>query len=110
MPPVINGFRPDVYGCASDGSPTLIAEAKTDGDIDNAHTRNQALAFISHLEEKEGGLFILSVTGCRADFAKTFMRFILLEIGVVSADIMVFDSLDFWRYVTQDDSFQWRLS
>ena len=110
VPPIIDGFRPDVYGRALSGDLTVIAEAKTDGDLDNNHTMEQIVSFINYLERKKDGLFILSVTGCRADFSKTLMRFLLLGMEVTSTQIMVFDSLDFWRYVVTNGGFQWRLS
>ena len=110
VPPIVDGFRPDVYSHTLSGNLTVIAEAKTDGDLDNNHTDNQILSFVNHLERKGGGLFILSVTGLRADFAKTFMRFILLGTEVTNTQIMVFDTLDFWRYITTNGNFQWHLS
>jgi len=106
--PIINGFRPDVLGFTLSGE-YIISEAKTDGDLINKHTRNQIVSFINHLEKNEGGLFILSVTGCRADFAKTLMRFILLDMEISSTRTMVFDSLDFWYYSTTNGNFQWDL-
>lgn len=109
VPPVIDGFRPDVYGHTISEGLTIIAEAKTDGDINNNHTRQQVISLINYLERKKNGLFILSVTGRRADFAKTLMRFIFLDTEATCTQIMVFDTLDFWR-LTVDNGFQWHLN
>ncbi len=110
VPPVIDGFRPDVCGCTPSGSVSIIVEAKTDDDLDNNHTRNQIISFINYLEKNKDGLFILSVTGCRADLAKTLMRFVLLDMEITSTQTMVFDSLDFWCYMATNGDFQWHLS
>ena len=110
VPPVIDGGRPDVYSHTTSGSLTIIAEAKTDGDLGNNHTGKQVLSFINYLEKKAGGLFVLSVTGLRADYAKTLMRFILLGTETTNTQVMVFDTLDFWRYIATNGGFQWRLS
>lgn len=39
------GCRPDAWGSSPDGAVLAFAEAKTAGDIDNAHTRRQLLVF-----------------------------------------------------------------
>ena len=97
VPPKICGFKPDIYAMRNQGNPIIIAEAKTDRDIDNKHTRAQATSFIRYLEHGEDGLFILSVTGFGADRAKTVLHFIRKELRVMSTEIEVFDGCDFWR-------------
>ena len=95
VPPKIGGFRPDVYATLLSTS-IVIAEAKTDGDIDNSHTYNQLSAFVNYLERKRNGSMILSVTGCGANRAKTLLRFLWRDICVKSTLLSVFDSHDFW--------------
>ena len=97
VPPKIGGFIPDIYVTRKQGHSIIIAEAKTDGDIDNRHTRDQAISFIKHLNRRKAGIFILSVTGYKADRAKTVLHFIRKEFQVVSTEIEVFDGCDFWR-------------
>ena len=97
VPPLIGGFRPDVYAetqtaCAI----VVIAEAKTDNDINNRHTREQVSAFIRHLEEKPNGRFIFSVTDVGANRAKTVLRFMHQEMRTVGTELSVFDQLDLW--------------
>ncbi len=108
MPPKIDRFRPDVYATQKLGYPIVIAEAKTDGDIDNRHTHDQVVAFIKYLNRNETNLFIMAVTGYRADRAKTFLRFIRKELQVVSTEIEVFDGCDFWR-LDSSEGINWRL-
>lgn len=98
VPPMISGFRPDVYATISAGtSSVIIAEAKTDSDLDNQHTDNQLSAFTSYLESKKNGCFILSVTGHSADYAKTLLRFLRQTNNITNTDLIVFDSLDLWK-------------
>lgn len=101
MPPVIDGFRPDVYAGRLEKGFIVIAEAKTDNDIDNKHARDQVASFINHLNHKKKGLFVLAVNGHKADLAKTMLRFVRMEIGVVRAEIEVFDGCDFWRLCSE---------
>ena len=51
VPPLIGGYRPDIIArCTAACLKLIIAEAKTDGDIDNQHTRSQIGAFLDHLD------------------------------------------------------------
>lgn len=108
IPPLIDGYRPDLYGRITVENSTVIAEAKTDSDLEKTHTYNQIETFISYLERKGDGLFVLSVTGCRADLAKTLLRFTRIRVQANTTNIAVFDGCDFWQldpigYIT------WRL-
>lgn len=101
VPPKIGRFRPDVYATVSTNLPTtIIAEAKTAGDLDNKHTDSQISAFIHHLERKksgESGVFILAVSGICADQAKTLLRFVHQIHHVTNTNLIVFDSHDLWE-------------
>jgi len=110
VPPIIDGFRPDVYATLQAGHTVIIiAEAKTDGDLENVHTDGQLSAFVSYLENKGKGTFILSVTGCGADRAKTILRFLNRSISVKSTTLGVFDSCDLW-ILDSLSGVAWRLS
>ena len=110
VPSLINGFRPDLYGHDRSGTSPfvrLVAEAKTDSDLDNNHTDKQLSAFINYLERKGQGLFILSVSGSGAGHAKTVLRFKHLAEGVANTQLAIFDSLDFWYF--ERSGYRWRL-
>ena len=109
VPPKIDGYRPDVYARETSADSIVIAEAKTDGDLGNIHTHNQIGSFFSYLERKGNGSFVLSVTGCRADRAKTLLRFMRRHMQVKSIDIAVFDGCDLWR-LDPIGGIKWRLS
>ena len=109
VPPVIDGFRPDVYATKKSGGSIVIAEAKTDGDLDNKHTNNQVVSFVNYLERRRNGFFFLSVTGCGANRAKTLLRFVCQITHVTSTTIGVFDGCDFWL-LNSRNSTTWHLS
>ena len=98
VPPRIGGYRPDVYADSRPvGLLTVIAEAKTNGDIDRTHTYNQLLAFIGYLESRKGeGHLIVSVTGVGSDHAKTVLRFLRRDAAVENTALSVYDGLDLW--------------
>ena len=96
MPPLINGFRPDVFARDHSHHSAVIAEAKTAGDLDNPHTYSQISAFIDYLKKFRNGIFVLAVNGSTADHAKTIMRFAFMEKPGRFTSIAVFDSFDFW--------------
>ena len=96
-PPIVGGYRPDIVArCAA--CLLVIAEAKTDGDIDNHHTRSQINAFLSHLRAMPSGsgIFILVVNGHMAATARTVLRFVCRHYVSSRLHIKLFDGLDFW--------------
>ena len=99
VPPILLGHRPDVYATTSNKGPLLIGEVKTDGEFtryggfSSTRTLNQVTSFISYLEESGKGVFALSVSGRRADRAKTLLRFLREEMHAVHTVVAVYDSL-----------------
>ena len=101
MPPLIGGHRPDIIArCTVDRRQLVITEAKTDGDIDNRHTRSQIDAFVDHLDAMTTntgiGTFILAVNGNAAATARTLLRFSCRQRVSSRLHVKLFDSLDFW--------------
>lgn len=103
VPHLIGGFRPDVYATVTSVASVsvIIAEAKTNADIQTEHTERQVLAFIRHLEHKKTGRFILAATGWGADRAKTILRFIREVDQISHTALVVFDGCDFWELDSQ---------
>ena len=112
IPPRIGGYRPDIIAY---GQPTslelVIAEAKTDGDIDNQHTLSQVGAFVEHLHAMQSGTgtFILAVNGQVADNARALLSFACRQRVSSRLHIKLFDGLDFWILGPQGAPL-WRLS
>lgn len=103
VPPMIGGFRPDVYATVplAGSASVIIAEAKTNADIQTGHTERQVLAFIHHLEQKKTGRFVLATTGWGADRAKTMLRFIRKADQISHTALVIFDGCDFWELDSQ---------
>lgn len=99
VPPQIGGYRPDIIAqCRTPPVRLIIAEAKTDGDVDNRHTRHQIEAFVSHLAAMPhgDGTFVLAVSGRVADTARAVLRFACRDRVSCRLRVTLFDSLDFW--------------
>ena len=99
IPPRIGRHRPDIIArCTAFCRQFVIAEAKTDGDIDNLHTRSQISAFVDHLDTitTGTGIFILAVNGHVAASARTVLRFSCRQRVSSRLHIKLFDGLDFW--------------
>ena len=110
VPPLINGFRPDVYARKKSDNLLIIADAKTDNDFKYQHTNDQVESFIKHLEQRKNGYFILSATGYHgANRAKTLLRFVRQTMHVTDTALAVFDGCDFWL-LDPSDGVTWHLS
>jgi len=112
VPPQIGNFRPDIIAREPPPSPNLvIAEAKTDGDVDNQHTRDQIDAFVQHIEAMPSGngMFVLAVSGRVADGARSLLRFACRDRVSRRVQIKLFDGLDFWT-LGPVGATSWRLS
>ena len=112
VPPLIGGYRPDIIARGSGTYPdVIIAEAKTDRDVDNHHTLSQIAAFLDYLDAMRSGVgtFVLAVDGRAADRARTVVRFACCERVSPCLRVNLFDGLDFWALGLLGES-QWRLS
>lgn len=108
VPPIINGFRPDVYARARQDYRLFIAEAKTGADLKTQRTYEQVLAFTEHLETMKNGHFTLAAWGNNANRAKTLLRFIRMKLQAVNTMFEVFDGCDFWG-LDQEGGIKWHL-
>lgn len=111
VPPLIGGYRPDIIARMPASWPDLlIAEAKTNHDIDKRHTLDQINAFVEHLQTLPRGVgtFVLAVDGCVADRARTVLRFACRERVSLRLRVNLFDGLDFWKLGPAGEP-QWRL-
>lgn len=112
VPPQIRGYRPDIVArCQTQPPKLLIAEAKTDGDVNNLHTRQQIEAFVSHLAAMPlgDGTFVLAVSGRVADTARAVLRFACRDRVSCRLQVTLFDGLDFWT-LGPPGAPSWRLS
>lgn len=112
VPPQIGGYRPDIIARPHTRPIRLvIAEAKTDNDVDNRHTRHQIEAFVDHLAAmpRGYGTFVLAVSGRVADTARGVLRFACRDRVSHRLRVTLFDGLDFWT-LGPPGARSWRLS
>lgn len=94
---MIGAYRPDLYAEITPDNPVVIGEAKTETDLRNKHTYDQLSTFVTYLELRENGLFVLAVSGYVANQAKTYLRFVCRALNIKSTSVVIFDGLDFWQ-------------
>ena len=106
VPPRIGAFRPDVF--IRREAITVLADAKTAKDLPRKHTYDQVVSFVNYLERSSNGLFVLSVTGHRANFAKTVLRFVHQDVHPSRTQFAVFDQCDLW--LLQPNGLTWAVA
>lgn len=109
MPPMVNEYRPDIYAYNKGKSYCIIGEAKTVPDLENNHTHLQMKSFLHHLESMPEGIFILGVSGEKADRAKTLLRFLFNDLALATTKLQVFDGCDYWT-LDEKGGVLWHLS
>jgi len=108
VPPLVDGYRPDLYGEDDAGGLVVVGEAETAAGLERRHTYRQLRAFAGHLERRGGGILVLAVPGGRGDRAKTLLRFVAFGLRIERAELWVFDGLDFWVWTSVGGG-AWRL-
>ncbi len=109
VPPIIDGYRPDIYAYNGVNNFYLIGEAKTRTGLNLEHTYIQISSFACYLEAKHQGTFVLGICGEKADSAKTLLRFLRKKLSLTKTILRVFDGCDYWE-LDKTDGVQWHLS
>jgi hypothetical protein len=92
-PPMIEGFRPDLYASSGVLQTVIIGEAKTAKDVETAHSREQYRAYARHLAVCARPTFILAVPWHLRVRAKTLMRLAIEEAGAPTIVQVVIDDM-----------------
>jgi hypothetical protein len=94
-PPMIEGFRPDLYATSGALQGVIIGEAKTADDLETAHSREQYRAYARHLaaSARARPTFILAVPWQLRVRAKTLMRLAVEEAGAPAIVRIVIDDV-----------------
>lgn len=82
-PPLIGGFRPDIFIRLWQDSSFFIGEAKSAGDITSPRTRSQIAAFLAEVERDPLGNLVLCVPFTEVPTA----RALLSELGAYNAAV-----------------------
>ena len=92
-PPLIGGFTPDML-CKVAGTQGLwIGEAKTAGDLDTQHSREQFKAFLAHLAQNGSGTLVIAVPWRVVRYAKSLIRLIQRQSGTSAVEVVYLDQL-----------------
>jgi hypothetical protein len=73
-PPSIEGFYPDLYCTSLGGQPLCIGEAKTLGDLESKHSRQQLTAYLRFLLTFAPGLLVVAVPWHAVPAARSLVR------------------------------------
>lgn len=73
-PPVIGGYNPDLYCKQNRGEYVVIGEAKSAGDIETRHSRDQLMAYLSHLKQYSNGVLVIAVPWHAVGQARSLIR------------------------------------
>lgn len=66
-PPLVGGYRPDVWAVDIPHTLTAIGEAKTTEDVENPHTERQLKAYLDYLATQPRPVLVIAVPwSCRA--------------------------------------------
>lgn len=90
-PPIINGYKPDLYYEFDDI--LIIGEAKTKNDLNNKHTKSQLETYISMCANFGGdSMLLVAVPWTENAFASNLVNNILKKIGV-SINFKIIDEI-----------------
>lgn len=88
-PPLLAGYRPDVYAVAHDTRQVLLGEAKTPSDIDNRHTRSQLAVYFEHLLHEAHGEVWIAVPLTSAGTALRVCRSVRSRLGATQVPLVI---------------------
>ena len=92
-PPAIAGYNPDVFCRAIGGEHILIGEAKTAGDIENKHSRDQFRAFLVYLKQCQSGTLVVAVPWHAVGQVISLIRFLQRETDTMGVKAIFLDKL-----------------
>ena len=91
----IAGFVPDVYAFDAPLTVRIIGEAKTQADLENAHSQEQISAFLAFLGQQEQGIFILAVPWAAKRLAHVLVESKRVSVGAGSVRTTILDDLGY---------------
>ena len=90
----IAGYLPDVIGQGLPGGAVVIGEAKTAGDLENQHTREQLDAFLRYCAARPGSAFVFAVPWHMTRFARALLLSIKRTCGCECVSAVVLEQLE----------------
>lgn len=93
-PPIIGDYIPDVFGEAHDPRRIILGEAKTAGDVENRHTREQLGAFLRFCAMSDGSVVILAVPWHLTRFVRQMLKGLAVQNNAEHVKCVVLDGLE----------------
>ena len=109
LPQKIGEHRPDIYAYYMGNDFRVVGEAKTSNDLENSHSNKQISTFVTHLESNHRGIFLLGISGEKADRAKTLLRFLSKDMELKTTRLQIFDGFDYWM-LDNEGGVRWLLN
>lgn len=91
FPPLLGGFRPDIFAISSDEKSFIIADAKTSKDVESMRTREQLIGFANWLSNKEVSYLVLGVPWVAKASAMSLLKSIIKPIPKTNITPIVID-------------------
>ena len=92
-PFLINGFRPDVYAKASEGTIIVIGEAKTARDLESKRSEKQIIALLDFCSKNPNSKFVLSVPWDIKRHAQNLIKDLITKNSFNNLDFVVIDNI-----------------
>jgi hypothetical protein len=92
-PPVIGGYRPDLYAADTPITAAIIGEAKTSNDLETDHSKEQYRAYARYLAMYPGSTMILAVPWHLRVRALTLLRLATNEVNAACVSRIVIDDV-----------------
>lgn len=93
LPPIVGGYRPDIYYQETLEEICVIGEAKTGPDLERSHSKSQISAFLEYCKTWERSIFLLAVPWYYETRGKNLVRFIQKECRATDVKILVLPKL-----------------
>lgn len=93
-PPGIGVYVPDVIGQGLPGGVVVIGEAKTAGDLENLHTREQLESFLRYCAARPGSVFVFAVPWHMSRFARVLLKNVGRRCGCEGVSTEVIEQLE----------------
>ena len=91
-PNPVGGYVPDLYVSPNMGR-LIIGEAKTVRDFETKHSQDQITTFLRKCSETDGAVFVLAIPWTRARFARSMLKRICNQNGILNVKMDVLDQL-----------------
>ena len=93
VPPIINGYRPDLYVPSFGDKGLIIGEAKTWYDLEKSHTMNQLDAFLRACSDTKNSIFIFAVPWDRIKLAKMLINKLKVKNSYKAINVIIMEKL-----------------